>query len=63
MSNSNARPFAMLILFIGFIGSGISLSALLAGNHILSLQVCGGSIAVGVIVLVIGAIMLGRTRT
>jgi hypothetical protein len=62
MQHSVARQFAMTILFVIMIGSGLSLAILLTGNRELSLQVCGIFVVVGVLILVVGAFFVGRSR-
>jgi hypothetical protein len=61
-SNPLVRQFAMTILFIVMVGSGISLSIALAGNQTLSFQVCGGFGVFSLVVLVLGALLVGRAR-
>jgi hypothetical protein len=61
--NSIARQFAMTILFIAFLGSGISLSIWFTGNEALALQVCGFSVLIGLVVLIFGGIFVARSRT
>lgn len=60
--SSPARAMASLIMLVGLVGVGISLSLLLAGNRDLSLQVCGGTAVIGGLMLVIGALLIGRRQ-
>lgn len=61
-SNPVARQFAMLMLFVILVTSGIGLSATVAGNMTLTLQICGGGLAVAVVILLIGAFFTGKSR-
>jgi hypothetical protein len=61
-SNPVARQFALLMLFVILVTSGISLSATVAGNMTLTLQICGGGLGLAFIILLIGAFFAGKSR-
>lgn len=60
---SPARPFALLILFIGLVSSGIALSVTVSGNTMLAVQICGGAVILAIVVWVIGAFIVGRVSS
>lgn len=57
-----ARLFANSVLLIALIGSGVSLALFLIGNRTLAAQVCAGSVGVGAVVLVVGGVLVARSR-
>lgn len=61
-SNPVARQFALLMLFVLLVTSGIGLSATVAGNMTLTLQICGGGLALAFVILLIGAFFTGKSR-
>jgi hypothetical protein len=61
-SNPAARSIAYIILFIVFVASGLSLSAMMTGNRDLGLQICAGSIGVSIAVLIVGGFIAGASR-
>ena len=61
-SNPIARQFAMMILFVLLVTSGISLSATVAGNTTLTLQICGAGLGVIVLIMLAGAVFVGKNR-
>lgn len=61
-SNPVARQFALMILFVLLVTSGISLSATVAGNTTLTLQICGAGLGVVVLILLAGAVFVGKNR-
>lgn len=62
LSRTVARQIATLILGIGLIGAGIGLSATISGNSMLGLQICGATLVIALIVLVLGAVVVGANR-
>ncbi len=61
-SNQMVRRAANTIMFAMLVASGVSLSLLLAGRTDLALQFCGISGAIIVILLLIGAYMVAKSR-
>lgn len=57
-----ARQFALLMLFVIMVTAGISLSATVAGNMTLTLQICGAGLGLTVVILLVGAFFVGRSR-
>lgn len=58
-----ARSIALLILFITAVASGFALIFLTYGNRNLSLILCGGGIALNIVVLVFGGVLVGASET
>lgn len=58
-----ARRVANTILLVLLVGSGVSLSVLLSGNRTLAWQLCAGFGVITLIVLVIGGVLVGRSRS
>lgn len=61
-SESPARPFALLVLFVLMLTAGIGLAATTAGRVDLALQLCSLGGAIVIVILVAGAAIVGRLR-
>jgi len=61
-SPTPARQYATLILMIGMISSGFAAVVALNGNINIALAVCGGALALAVLVLLLGGLVVAASR-
>ena len=59
---SPARSIALFIIMIGLLAFGLSASLAVSGATRLALQVCGGAIALGVLVMIFGALVVAGNK-
>lgn len=59
---SPARSIALFIIMIGLLAAGLSASLAVSGATRLALQVCGGAIALGVLVMIFGALVVAGSN-
>lgn len=57
-----ARYFAGLILLIGMMASGAGAALAVAGRHTLSIQICAGALVLAAVILVLGGVVVGKSR-
>lgn len=57
-----SRQFAMFILLILMIGAGVAASLALTGRSSTSLFICGGTLLICLVVLVVGGLLVGSSR-
>ena len=61
--NTNpARSIAMLIVRISMVAFGLSTISTLLGNNRWTLVICGGALAVNLVVMLIGAYIVAASR-
>ncbi|GAB4512439.1 MAG: hypothetical protein OHK0046_11940 [Anaerolineae bacterium] len=57
-----ARQMAGLVLLVLMLGAGIAAAFGTAGRINVSLQICGGTLVVAILVLVLGGLIVGANR-
>jgi heme/copper-type cytochrome/quinol oxidase subunit 4 len=58
----SARRAANTVMLLALVGAGVSLSLWLGGNRDLAWQVCGGFTVVTLVVLVIGGLIVAKSK-
>lgn len=59
---SPARPFALMIISLLALGAGLSAVFTLRGDIQTGLLICGGTLGIAVLVLVVGGLVVARLR-
>jgi len=57
-----SRLIARGVLFVAFVGAGVSLAMAFMGQNQLILPICGASVLVGIGILAGGAILVARNK-